>query len=46
MIRAAGRRAGEAAGGSMEAAIGIALVIIAAVEIFWITRTVSANAPR
>jgi len=30
----------------MEAAIGIALVIIAAVEIFWITRTVSQSAPR
>jgi len=30
----------------METAIGIALIIIAAVEIYWIIRTVSANSPR
>lgn len=30
----------------MEQIIGIALVIIAAVEIIWITRIVQANAPR
>ena len=30
----------------METAIGIALVVIAALEITWITRTVIANTPR
>jgi hypothetical protein len=30
----------------METAIGIALVIISAIEIIWISRTVIANTPR
>jgi hypothetical protein len=30
----------------MESIIGIALIIIAAIEIVWITRTVQANTPR
>jgi hypothetical protein len=30
----------------MEIAVGIALIIIAALEIAWIIRTVSANTPR
>jgi hypothetical protein len=32
-------------GGSMETLIGIALIIIAAIEIVWIIRAVSANTP-
>ena len=48
MIR---RRSGHRPGSgmeerSMETAIGIALIIIAALEIVWIIRTVSANTPR
>jgi hypothetical protein len=31
---------------SMETAIGIAFIVIAALEIVWIIRTVSANSPR
>ena len=30
----------------METAIGIALAIIAAIEVLWISRTVIANSPR
>ncbi len=30
----------------METAVGIALIIIATLEIVWIIRTVSANTPR
>jgi hypothetical protein len=30
----------------VETVVGIALIIISAIEIFWITRTVQANAPR
>ena len=30
----------------MEMIIGIALVVIAAIEIVWFTRTVQSNAPR
>ena len=30
----------------METVVGIALIIISALEIFWIVRTVQANAPR
>lgn len=30
----------------MEMAVGIALVIISAIEIIWISRTVIANAPK
>jgi hypothetical protein len=30
----------------METLIGIALIIIAALEIYWIIRTVTANSPR
>lgn len=30
----------------VETAIGIALIIISVLEIVWITRTVTANAPR
>jgi hypothetical protein len=30
----------------VETIVGIALIIISALEIFWITRTVQANTPR
>ena len=30
----------------METAVGIALIVIAALEIVWIIRTVSANSPQ
>lgn len=30
----------------METAVGIALIIIAALEIYWIIRTVTSNSPR
>jgi hypothetical protein len=30
----------------METAVGIALIIIAALEIYWIIRTVTANSPQ
>ncbi len=30
----------------MEMAVGIALIIIAAAEIYWIIRTVTGNSPR
>jgi hypothetical protein len=43
---AAAAAARELRSRSVEQIIGIALVIIAAVEIIWITRTVQANAPR
>jgi hypothetical protein len=41
-----GGQSGEGRRSVMETAIGIALVVIAALEIFWITRTVTANTPR
>jgi hypothetical protein len=48
IARGSGRRSGL--GGleerHVETAVGIALIVIAGLEIFWIIRIVSANAPR